>query len=209
MELTHTPAIYGLKYSFKSLKHLKLLNMGTYEDDEMVTDYSLFENLKILSLTTTALTAYKTSRFPKPLEATKMVWYLIFEELTKDPKYDWEEDQLSMLLERKNEFLHLRVVIVPSRPIAHNNKGPPPTFAYRYNGLWKWKGDESIEHEMFKKGKVKLKLLKETETGEFSSKLVFHLASISHFLTLIFLHSHLSSVEDAPSTVGWIHSFSP
>lgn len=185
----------ALTSSYSSLKHLRLLSICPIDRDnnrgsgDPYLKLSSFESLKYLGLDLMTIAALKSwhqaHTAPPNLEALQIVCYDCSRLQTPQPNQFMEETLMVNNLQTLN-FQNLRQLIVPAKPIGYAGEAPPSRFGVDWQNVRK----KTREHEIFKSGKVCLKMLKSDEIDEYVSLFSScmpaqrsHLLCVSHLLS--------------------------
>lgn len=158
----------SLNKSFKSLKHLRLLDVGVDPDFPSLTQFSTFKSMRILTLDLQmlkSLVRFPQISLPSNLEVLCLPYYSV-RFMSYDTDFQ-EEILLSQILQDA-WIPKLIEVVVPKKPVA-------PRAGYLVNerqlksGMSWEKPRECLENlALFTSGRVKLRLIEEGEDGELS-----------------------------------------
>lgn len=149
----HSSCVMSLSKSFQSLKHLRLL-LHNDNQDPFSTDYAVFTNLKIFSLTFDSLhffLKWETVAFPPSIEIIYVHSYLVAPELSMQNNATEEKDLATLLKSRS--FPSLREVVVPTELVGFDGR---LVGGSEVKVLWEQRRKDLEALEIFKGGKVKL-----------------------------------------------------
>jgi len=161
----NTRCLSGLGASFNSTKHIRLIEVQPGRKDEMMVDFSVFKTLKILGINPSmvhALSKWTSSSTPPVLETLHLVYYSYLNNLPIDFS---EQGQIAKFL-RTGTTHTLTSVMVPSRPIRFDNTTEMES---RLKSQWTATRSQFQGDEIFKSGRMDLKIHRPGQIGEFKN----------------------------------------
>lgn len=196
----YSDCIQGLFKSYHSLKHLRLMLLNF--DQDAITHFSVFKNLKILSLDMMQLKRMEV-QICEPSKSVKILHlpYYWWAERGGDPDSpqgtEWYEDRYLSNVIDKEIFPTLEEICLPSNLVTSNRKFSPSPLHLKF---WNEMRQTLKEHEAIKSGRIKLEFLELGEIGEYESESLHH---FFHALTaLLNLSDARQASESLSSAVG-------
>lgn len=166
----------GLFKSYHTLKHLRLVLFKF--DPDPVIHFSVFQNLKILSLDKSQLKRMEV-QICQPSHSVKIVhlpyYWLSDSEGEEHPDSpqgtDWYEDRYLSNIIDKGIFPSLEKICVPLDPMTSVRRFSPSPMHLKF---WKEMRQELKENEAIKSGRIQLEFLDLGEIGEYESEPLHH-----------------------------------